>query len=533
MNLTGSPSPDSPAPASEPRDTFFQLALLAAIVESSDDAIVSKTLEGRILSWNRGATRMFGYEPAEVIGKPITIIIPPELHAEELEILAKLRRGERIDHFDTIRVTKDGRRIAISLTVSPIRDASGVIIGASKVARNVSERKRTDEALSEADRRKDEFLALLAHELRNPLAPIRYALAASRKAGTLEVHRRSEEIIERQVAHMTRMLEDLLDIARFTRGTLTIRKSATDLTYIIGTAIETARPLLNARQHDLSLDLPKQSVYLEADATRLAQVFSNVLINAAKYTNPGGRIALRAVTSGDDVVVMIRDNGIGISAELMPGLFDLYARGREAFGRDETGLGIGLSLVRGLVTLHGGTVEAHSDGPGKGSEFIIRLPIGQPFESLPDTEFSKDTSAARTGLNVLVVDDNRDAAEMCAALLELSGHHVHRAYTGAEALELAHALRPDVLLADIGLPDLDGFELAQKIRTSPWGSDIVLIAITGWGREGDQRRAFASGFDYHLTKPASAESIESILRSLRLASHTTKRDRPAEAQRPS
>jgi PAS domain S-box-containing protein len=530
MNLIDPPLPDSPAPASEPRDASFQLALLAAIVESSDDAIVSKTLDGRILSWNRGATRIFGYQPAEAIGKPITLIIPPELHAEEREILAKLRRGERIEHFDTTRVAKDGTRIAISLTVSPIRDANGVIIGASKVARDISERKRAEEALREADRRKDEFMALLAHELRNPLAPIRYALAASRRAGTVEAHRRTQAIIERQVAHMTRMLEDLLDIARFTRGALKISKSATELTYIIGTAIETARPLLNARQHELSLDLPKQSVHLEADATRLAQVFSNLLINAAKYTNPGGHIALRAVTSGDDVVVMIRDNGIGISAELMPRLFDLYAQGSEALGRDETGLGIGLSLVRGLVTLHGGTVEAHSDGPDKGSEFIVRLPIGQPFKRLRDLEFTRDTPAG-TGLHVLVVDDNRDAAEMCAALLEMSGHRVHKAHSGAEALELAHALRPDVLLADIGLPDIDGFELAQRIRTSPWGSGIVLIAITGWGREGDQQRAFASGFDYHLTKPANAESLESILRSL---SPATKRDRPDDArQRPS
>jgi PAS domain S-box-containing protein len=532
MNHTAPPSPDSPAPASEPRDPAFQLALLAAIVESSDDAIVSKTLEGRILSWNRGATRIFGYEPAEAIGRPITLIIPPELHAEEVQILAKLRRGERIDHFDTTRLAKDGRRIAVSLTVSPIRDAGGRVIGASKIARDISERKRAEETLREADRRKDQFLALLAHELRNPLAPIRYALAASKKAGTVEVHMRTEEIIERQVRYMTRLLEDLLDIARITRGTLEIKKTATELTYIIGTAIETARPLLNSKQHSLALDLPKQAVHLEADSIRLAQIFANVLINAAKYTNPGGHIALRAVTSGEEVEVTIRDNGIGISAELMPRIFSLYAQGREAFGRDEGGLGIGLALVRGLVTLHGGTIEARSDGPDKGSEFVIRLPIGRPFAKAPEPEFRADP-AADAGLSVLVVDDNRDAAEMCAAVLEMSGHRVHRAYSGAEALERAHALRPDVLLADIGLPDIDGFELARKIRTSTWGSGIVLIAITGWGREDDQQRAVASGFDYHLTKPASAESIESILRSVSLMPDT-RRDRRGEAQqRPS
>jgi PAS domain S-box-containing protein len=532
MNLTDQPLPDSPAPAPEPRDDAFQLALLAAIVESSDDAIVSKTLEGRILSWNRGATRIFGYEAAEAIGKPITIIIPPELYWEEEQILARLRRGERIDHFDTTRVTKDGRRIPISLAVSPIRDPSGVIVGASKVARDISERKRTEEALREANRRKDEFLALLAHELRNPLAPIRYALAASKRAGTLALQKRTEEIIERQVTHMTRLLDDLMDTARITRGALEVKKTPTDLTYIIGTAIETTRPILNARRHNLSLDLPKQSVRLEADPVRLAQVLSNLLINAAKYTNPGGQIALRAVTDVNGLMVAVRDNGIGISPELMPRLFDPYARG-DAFGGDEGGLGIGLSLVRALVTLHGGTVEARSDGPGTGSEFIIRLPLGLAVAKAPAVNFKERTSS-KTGLNVLVVDDNRDAAEMCAILLEVSGHHVRRAYTGAEALELAHALRPHVLLADIGLPDIDGLELAQKIRTSPWGSDIVLIAVTGWGNEDDRQKAFASGFDYHLTKPASAESIESILRSVTPLSRATKRDHPDEAQqRPS
>ncbi|MGB6604222.1 MAG: PAS domain S-box protein [Steroidobacteraceae bacterium] len=533
MSRTTRPPPDSPAPRPELRDPAFQLALLAAIVESSDDAIVSKTLEGHILSWNRGATRIFGYTAAEVIGRPITIIIPPELYSEEEQILGKIRRGERIDHFDTTRVAKDGRRLAVSLSVSPVRNAAGVIIGASKIARDISERKQAEEALLEADRRKDQFLALLAHELRNPLAPIRYALAASKRAGTVEVHKRTEEVIDRQVTHMTRLLEDLLDIARITRGAFEIKKNPTELTYIIGTAIETARPILKAKRHTLSLDLPRQSLPLEADAVRLAQVFSNVLINAAKYTNAGGQIALRAVKKGQQVVVSVRDNGIGISADLMPRIFDLYAQGRESFGRNEGGLGIGLSLVHGLVTLHGGTIEAHSDGPGKGSEFIIRLPIGRPSEVIPDAELSNDIPS-ETGLKVLVVDDNRDAAETCAALLEASGHQVRTAYTGTQALELAHSLRPHALLADIGLPDIDGFELAQKIRTSSWGSDIVLVAITGWGKEADRQKAFDCGFDYHLTKPTSAESIESILHSVGLMLQAAGSNRQAEArQRPS
>jgi PAS domain S-box-containing protein len=693
----------SPGPPSiEEPDYSIRLALLAAIVESSDDAIVSKTLDGRILSWNAGASRIFGYTAEEVIGRPITIIIPPELHEEEQRILEQVRAGQRIEHFDTIRIAKDGRRVFISLTVSPVRDSRGVIIGASKVARDVSERKRAEqalleserrlateadalaklnelstrlwrfsslnegldeilaavmdllgadkgniqlvdaegsklsivaqrgfepdfleffgevsatddspcsralrsgqrvlienvetdgpdapfravaraagyrsmistplmsadgaplgmvsshfrlihrpseqelrrldlylrqasdfihrcrleqelqqgeEALRDADRRKDEFLALLAHELRNPLAPIRYTLAANRKSGrTPEQRKRAEEIIERQVTHMSRLLDDLLDVSRVTRSTLELKMNPTELTLVVGSAIETARPILDTKHHSLSVELPKQAVRLEADAVRLAQVFSNLLINAAKYTDPGGHIQLRAAREGDEIVVAVRDDGIGISADMMPRLFEMFSQAQAALGRAEGGLGIGLSLVRGLVTLHGGSVEAHSDGPGCGSEFIVRLPARTPPEEPADIEVEADAPVAGAGMKILVVDDNRDAADACAALLELSGHHVQTAYTGRRALELAEAFRPHVLLLDIGLPDLDGYQLAAKVRATPWGRGIILIAATGWGQEEDRRRAFDAGFDHHLTKPIAAETVESLLQSLR------------------
>jgi PAS domain S-box-containing protein len=691
-------------PSIEEPDYSIRLALLAAIVESSDDAIVSKTLDGRILSWNAGASRIFGYTAEEVIGKPITILIPPELHEEERRILDRVRGGRRIEHFDTIRIAKDGRRIPISLTVSPVRNSLGVIIGASKVARDVSERKRaeqalleserrlaaeaaalaklnelsirlwrsrslnegldeilaavidllgaekgsiqlldaegsklstvaqrgfepdfleyfrevstaedsaysralrsgqriliedvetddsyapfralaraagyrsmvatplmsadgaplglvsshfqlihrpseqelrrlelylrhasdfiqrrnleqvlrqSEEALRDADRRKDEFLALLAHELRNPLAPIRYALAANRKSGrTAEQRKRAEELIERQVTHMSRLLDDLLDVSRITRSTLELKMNPTELTLVVGSAIETARPIINTKHHSLSVDLPKQAVRLEADAVRLAQVFSNLLINAAKYTDPGGHIQLRASREENEIVVAVRDNGIGISADMMPRLFAMFSQAQAALGRAEGGLGIGLSLVRGLVTLHGGSVEAHSDGPGCGSEFIVRLPARTPQEEPADVDVDADVPAAGAGMKILVVDDNRDAADACAALLELSGHHVQTAYAGRRALELAEAFRPHALLLDIGLPDLDGYQLAAKIRAAPWGRGITLIAVTGWGQEEDRRRAFDAGCDHHLTKPIAAETVESLLQSLRPA----------------
>jgi PAS domain S-box-containing protein len=503
-------------------DSFRQRALLAAIVDSSDDAIVSKTLEGRILSWNRGATRIFGYEAHEVIGKPITVIIPPELHAEEREILGKLRRGERIDHFDTLRVSKDGRRIPISLTVSPVRDADGTVIAASKVARDISERKLTEhrlqqseEALRLADRRKDEFLALLAHELRNPLAPIRYALAANRKPGrTLEQCRQAEAIIERQVNHMSRLLDDLLDISRITRGRLELKKTLAELTSIIGAAIETARPLLDEKHHTLVLDLPTQPVQLEADVLRMGQVFSNLLINAAKYTDPGGDIQLRAVLQGAEVVVSVRDNGIGIPADMLPWVFNMFFQSHTAIGRTEGGLGVGLSLVRGLVMLHGGSVEARSPGPGQGSEFITRLPAVSATRETVDAGTEAEPVSADAGLKILLVDDNRDAADTCAMLLEASGHHVQTAYTGRQALELARAFRPHAVLLDIGLPDMDGYSVARQIRATPWGRDTVLVAVTGWGQEQARQDAVEAGFDQHLVKPISAETVETLLHTV-------------------
>jgi two-component system, chemotaxis family, CheB/CheR fusion protein len=543
---------------------------LAAIVESSDDAIVSKTLEGRIQSWNAAAERMFGYTAQEAIGQSITLIIPPERLAEEEHILATLRRGEPIDHFETTRIAKDGRRVDVSLTVSPVRDASGVVIGASKIARDVTERKRAERtlrereqalrdahaelqrraaeaelvnrrlraeitqresaeaALREADRRKDEFLALLAHELRNPLAPIRYALATNRKADrTPEQRIRAEEIIDRQVKHMSRLLDDLLDVSRITRGTLELKKSPTELTLVLGSAIETARPLLDAKRHTLSLDLPKDAVRLQADTVRLEQIFANLLINAAKYTDPGGHIQLRATREPHEIVVSVRDDGIGISEDMMPRLFTMFAQAHAALERAEGGLGVGLSLVRGLVRLHGGTIEARSEGPGRGSEFIVHLPLEERSDegAEPDAR-SEDADLVCAGLRILVADDNRDAADTCATLLEVFGNRVQRAYTARRALELGQRFRPDVLLLDIGLPDLIGYELARKVRASEWGRRAVLIAVTGWGQEEDQRRALEAGFDHHLTKPIAAETLEALLQSVSATIRADGRRRP-------
>lgn len=500
-------------------------AHLGSIVESSDDAIVSKTLDGTVRSWNRAAERLFGYSADEAVGQPIELIIPPERVQEEVEILRKVGRGERVDHFETERVARNGRRIHVALTISPIRDANGAVVGASKIARDITERKvseqerertigelrRAEEALREADRRKDEFLAVLAHELRNPLAPIRYAVAMARKEDRTDGERRqAQAIIERQVEHMGRLLDDLLDVSRITRGTLMLRPSSVDLASVVTAAQESAGPLIEARGHTLVVQLPREPVRLVADPVRLAQILANLLINSAKYTDPGGRIALEARPDGGELVFCVRDNGIGISADMMPRMFTLFAQASPAIERSEGGLGIGLSLVRGLVGLHGGTVSAYSGGAGQGAEFVVRLPIGDPVDEHDGEACPADSSGA-VPLRLLVADDNRDSAATCAALLEASGHEVSVAHAGLEAFDLACRVKPDALLLDIGMPELNGYQLAERIRGTPWGRRVPLIAITGWGQEQDKQRALAAGFDQHLTKPIDPNGLERLL----------------------
>jgi PAS domain S-box-containing protein len=496
-------------------------AQLAAIVESSDDAIVSKTLDGIIQSWNSAAVRIFGYTAEDAIGQRITLIIPDDLHGEERGIIAQLRAGKRVEHFDTMRITKDGRRIPVSLTVSPIHDDKGRVIGASKIARDISERRRaeealraTEEALRVANQRKDEFMALLAHELRNPLAPIRYALAASRKHGaSAEQRERSQEIIERQVTHMSRLLDDLLNVARITRGTLELRITTLEFTTVLGTAIEAARPFLDAKQHSLSVELPTEAPRLNADPIRLAQVFSNLLINAAKYTDPGGKIRVAASIEGDMLVVAIRDTGIGISPQMMPRLFEMFTQAQDALDRSQGGLGLGLALVRGIVQLHGGSVSARSEGEGRGSEFTVRLPLGRASRA-PQTGAQAASLSGAERLKILVIDDNEDAAEMCATFLELAGQDVRRAYNGRSALALAEAFRPRVALLDIGLPDISGYEVARALRRAPWATNLLLVAVTGWGQDQDKQRALDAGFDHHLTKPIEPDELERLLQSI-------------------
>lgn len=489
-------------------------ALLAAIVAASDDAIVSKTLDGIIQSWNAGAQRLFGYTASEAVGQPITLIIPAELREEEGAILAKLRHGERVDHFETTRVSKDGGRIDVSLTVSPIYDDSGQIIGASKVARDITERKRAEEALLEAEERKDEFLAVLGHELRNPLAPLRTGLEllehATEKPELIESVR---SMMDRQLSHMTRLVDDLLDVSRISSGKLELQRARLDLQGVIEAAIELTRPLIEEHDHELTVRRSGGPLPIEGDFERLTQVLGNLLSNAAKYMEPGGRIAVETELKGDQALVQVRDTGFGIPPERLDYVFEMFsqvAEHRERMGRG--GIGIGLALSRRLLALHGGEIEARSAGLGQGSEFVVRLPLAAPAKAARRSMTGSERSGARASRQrVLVVDDNVDAATTLHVALEIEGHVVETVHDGSAAVASMDSFGPDTVLLDIGLPQMDGYEVARRIRARSDGQRVLLIALTGWGQAEDRQRAHEAGFDYHLTKPVTVTQLDSLM----------------------
>jgi PAS domain S-box-containing protein len=384
------------------------------------------------------------------------------------------------------------------------------------VRENERQLRRLVEAMQIADRRKDEFLATLAHELRNPLAPIRQAVRIARSPKVTEAQLRwSHDVIERQATHMSLLLGDLLDAARITEGKLELRRERVELAAVIDTAVETARPLIDARRQRLSLTLPSEPIHLHADALRLAQVVANLLTNAAKYSGEESTIEVEASARADSVIVSVRDSGIGIDATMLPRVFEMFSQATSALARAEGGLGIGLALVKGLVELHGGRVEAHSEGLGLGSVFTVLLPhslLASPVNE-GNTEPVTGESAA-PGIRLVLADDNRDSVESLKLLLELDGYTVYAAHDGAEAIERITSLRPTAALLDIGMPKFNGYEVAAHVRAQPWGREVVLIALTGWGQAQDRKRASEAGFDHHLTKPVDHETVLAVLRGL-------------------
>jgi PAS domain S-box-containing protein len=647
------------------RDRANQLLtarLLASIIESSDDAIVSKSLDGTIQSWNAAAERLFGHSAAHAIGRHISLIIPPERLAEEDHIIASLKAGHRIDHYETERVRADGQRLVVSLTISPIKDDSGQVVGASKIARDVTrqrqadmrerqllaeaaaahakfhaffeqgalfawlmdvtgtvleanrlaweasgytkdqivgrplwegpwwassaelaaqiettagraaageivqaevpyyagdgteraaavtiqpirddtgrvlllaaagiditERKRAEAErkaledglrklaadLSEADQRKNQFLAMLSHELRNPLAPISNAARALRLGeGDPRAARLASGMLERQVGQLSRLVDDLLDMSRITRGRIELRTEVVELAPVIDQAVETVRAMFRSMNHDLTVTVPSEPVFLEADAARLTQVVANLLNNAGKFTDTGGRIRLTVERVSGHVVIRVDDNGIGIAAADLPRVFEMFAQVDTSLERSRDGLGIGLTLVKTLVEMHGGTVEARSDGPGRGSEFTIRLPV-VASTSRPAPPAAPEPVPA-VGRRILIVDDNEDGAASLEMLLQIAGHETYTAREGKGALELAERVRPDAVLLDIGLPGLNGYDVCRRIRTEPWGKDLMLVALTGWGQDEDRQKSSDAGFDGHLVKPVEFGALVKLIAS--------------------
>ncbi|HWP19646.1 MAG TPA: MEDS domain-containing protein [Burkholderiaceae bacterium] len=373
------------------------------------------------------------------------------------------------------------------------------------IVADITERKELEHALRQADRRKDEFLATLAHELRNPLAPIVNALQLMRLKGSEDPQlRRAQEVIDRQVKHLVHLVDDLLDVSRITTGRITLQRERLELRHVLANAIEASQPLIDSAGHRLTLDLPSEPLPLEGDATRLAQVFLNLLNNAAKYTPRGGRIEVSARLDGEQLEVRVKDNGIGIDSARIPDMFEMFVQGHRPGEHAQGGLGIGLPLARQLLELHGGSIQARSEGVGKGSEFVVRLPAAEPATAAAAKGPSTGPDAS-SGTRILVVDDNADAADILAENFRLLGHHVATSYTGREALDVLPKFQPEIAVLDIGLPDLDGYELARRIRRMC--GPIVLVALTGWGQEKDRQLARDAGFDVHRTKPVDVAEL--------------------------
>jgi PAS domain S-box-containing protein len=498
------------------------LAHLAAIVEGSDDAIVSKQLDGTILSWNRGAERIFGYSAAEAVGNGIRMIIPPDRWPEEDEVLRRVCRGEVVDHFETMRQHRDGSPVAISLTVSPIRDSTGRIVGASKIARDISlrreieqERSRLLAAAQAANRAKDQFLAVLSHELRTPLNAILGWSEVLRQKPDPAIVERGLASIARNVAAQAKLIDDLLDVARISSGKVRLEVRPVDLALIINGALEAVAPAAAAKRIRLRSDVRPGALVL-GDASRLQQVIWNLLSNAVKFTPAGGEVDVVLAGAESQIELTVTDTGIGIAPEYLPLVFERFSQADSSMRRQFGGLGLGLAIARELAQLHGGTLEARSEGAGRGATFILQVPRSV-VRSLP-ADLDRDgapVSAAKplfpalNGVRVLMVDDDSGTREVTEAVLRSAGANVWAASSAPEARIALTLHRPDVLVADVGMPLEDGYSLIRSVRALPaaGGGSIPAIALTALAGSEDRRRALDAGFQVHLAKPIEPRSL--------------------------
>jgi PAS domain S-box-containing protein len=512
-------------------------AHLAAIVECSDDAIISKDLNSIITSWNRGAERLFGYTAQEAIGQPITMLMPPERVDEEVDILRRIRRGESIDHYETVRRHKDGTLLQISLTVSPMTDRSGRIVGASKIARDISQRKHAEaereqllaserHALERAEgeaRMKDEFLASLSHELRTPLNAIFGWANILRTSDDPAEIGEGLEIIERNARAQTKMIEDLLDMSRIISGKVRLDVQRVDLVRVINSAIESVKPMATAKQINLTSVLDPLAGPISGDPARLQQILWNLLTNALKFTQKGGRVHVVLERISSHLEISVHDNGRGIPPDFLPYVFHRFRQADASTTREQRGLGLGLAIVKNLTELHGGSVSAKSPGPNKGSTFITALPMPVNVEANPNRrhpstvnqEFFAETLHL-DGVRVLAVDDEPDARHLIKRILTGSGAEVETADSGEAARRFLRERKPDVLIMDIGMPNEDGYEAIGKVRQLPseHGGKVPAIALTAFARSEDRRRAILNGFQMHVAKPVEPSELIAMVASL-------------------
>ncbi|MBV9190403.1 MAG: PAS domain S-box protein [Betaproteobacteria bacterium] len=478
-----------------------------------DYAIFMLDTQGRVASWNAGAERIKGYRAEEIIGEHFRIFYTEDAR-ERRWPEEELRRAREQGRFEDEgpRLRKDGTVFWANVVINPMYDHRGMLRGFAKVTRDMTEKKRV-EALESADRQTQEFLAVLAHELRNPLAPIANALSLlARKPTTDPGELWVREVLGRQTAQLGRLVEDLLDVSRITRSALVLDRRPADVRPILRSAIDASRQWFEQRQQNFSLSLPEERLVADVDEVRLSQIVQNLLHNAAKYTPNGGRIELSAARDGDEVVIRVCDNGIGMSPDMLSSAFELFKQAQQGLDRSQGGLGVGLTLVQRLVRMHNGTVQARSDGHGLGSEFIVRLPRRPEPPIVQSTTEGSGAHEAGTRRRILVVDDNRDAAQALRLLLEGDGHEVRVANDGPSGLAAAKEFRPDVALLDIGLPKMNGYELAQRMREEPSLETTLLIAVTGYGQMHDRARTSASGFHHHLVKPVEFGALQQLLR---------------------
>ncbi len=508
--------------------------LLSAIIDSSDDAIVSKNLQGIVTSWNRGAERIFGYTAKEMIGHSITRLFPADKQQEEPQILARLQKGERVDHFETQRLRKDGTVVDVSLTISPVRNTNGVIVGASKIARDITFQKVALEQIKnsamEAERQgrmKDEFLATLSHELRTPLQSIRgwTQLLLTSEFDQEEV-KQGLEVIDRNACAQTRIIEDLLDMNRILSGKVRLDVQRVELPAIIESSIETIKPAALAKNIRLHVVLDPLDLPVLGDPSRLQQIFWNVLSNAIKFTPSGGKVMVALERVNSHLEVSVSDTGIGIKPQFLPHVFERFRQADASSTRTQGGLGLGLAIVKHLTELHGGSVKVKSDGEAQGSTFSILLPLAVIHAPYDNSERSHPAASHASiigaqipslqKISLLVVDDEEDSRTLLKIMLSKAGATVTTASSANQAIELWKKFIPDVLISDIGMPGKDGYSLIREIRALPAekGGRVPAIALTAYTRTEDRIKAIAAGFQMHLSKPADGAELMTMVASL-------------------